>query len=194
MAVGYHGRTRVLSFRMVVLTVGILVGGAIAPLLAGEGDSVGAYAAMALLLGVFTVAFQTVGAGGVRDLVPGGHVGRDGPVPRGRRRALAEVLDVLRRNPPFRVPVLGYLLTSSTSHLVLAGLPYYTRHVLDRPGFTTVLMAAFVAPALFTTPLWFACSRRWGKQRCLLLAQAAFATGACGLAAGKAAALAVPIV
>ncbi|MFE0354288.1 MFS transporter [Streptomyces nigra] len=192
MEIGYHGRTRVLSFRMVVLTVGILVGGALAPLLAGEGDSVGRYVVMALVLGAFTVVFQYVGIGGVRDLLPaqgptGKTADRHGP-------ALAQVRDVLRRNRPFRVLVSCYLLVSTTTHLVLAGLPYYARHELDRPGFTTVLMAAFVAPALLTTPLWFRLSRSWGKQRCLLLCQGFFAAGALGLTAGKAAGLVVPVL
>ncbi|MFD3626082.1 MFS transporter [Streptomyces sp. NPDC058726] len=197
MTVGYHGRTRVLSFRMVVLTVGILVGGALAPLLAGEGDSVTRYAVMALVLGVFMVAFQIVGVGGVRDLLPT----EPRPDVEGREAerkahgpALTQARDVLRANPSFRVLVLGYLLVSTTTHLVLAGLPYYARHELGRPGFTTVLMAAFVAPALLTTPLWFRLSRSWGKQRCLLLCQAFFAAGALGLAAGDAAGIAVPVL
>lgn len=71
MDVDYDGRTRVLSFRMVVLTLGILVGGAVAPLLVGDGEpTVAAYALMALVLGAFTLAFQLVGVGGVRRLVP----------------------------------------------------------------------------------------------------------------------------
>lgn len=170
MDVDYDGRTRVLSFRMVVLTLGILVGGAVAPLLVGDGEpTVAAYALMALVLGAFTLAFQLVGVGGVRRLV---------------RDTLADVRSVLRANPHFRVLAASYLLASTTTHLVLAGLPYYTRYELGRPGFTTVLMAAFVAPALIATPLWFRLSRRAGKQRCLLAAQSGFALGALGLAAG----------
>ncbi|MFI8090424.1 MFS transporter [Streptomyces sp. NPDC086080] len=198
MTVGYHGRTRVLSFRMVVLTVGILVGGALAPLLAGEGDSVIRYAVMALVLGAFMVVFQIVGIGGVRDLLPT-EPRREAPGgPESERTAhgsaLAQVRDVLRANPSFRVLVLAYLLVSTTTHLVLAGLPYYARHELGRPGFTTVLMAAFVAPALLTTPLWFRLSRGWGKQRCLLLCQAFFIAGALGLAAGDVAGIALPLL
>lgn len=170
MDVDYDGRTRVLSFRMVVLTLGILVGGAVAPLLVGDGEpTVAAYALMALVLGAFTLAFQLVGVGGVRRPV---------------RDTLADVRSVLRANPHFRVLAASYLLASTTTHLVLAGLPYYTRYELGRPGFTTVLMAAFVAPALIATPLWFRLSRRAGKQRCLLAAQSGFALGALGLAAG----------
>ncbi|MFJ8186946.1 MFS transporter [Streptomyces sp. NPDC096105] len=84
---------------------------------------------------------------------------------------------MLRRDRPFRVLVSCCLLVSATTHLVLAGLPYHARHELDRPGFTTVLMAAFVAPALLTTPLWFRLSRSWGEQRCPLPCQGFFAAG-----------------
>ncbi|MEQ4194243.1 MFS transporter [Streptomyces sp. YIM 103828] len=189
MDVDYDGRTRVLSFRMVVLPLGILVGGAVAPLLVGDGEpTVAAYALMALVLGAFTLAFQLVGVGGVRRLVP--PRAPAGPAAAGERRArpvrdtLADVRSVLRANAHFRVLAASYLLASTTTHLVLAGLPYYTRYELGRPGFTTVLMAAFVAPALIATPLWFRLSRRAGKQRCLLAAQSGFALGALGLAAG----------
>ncbi|MGA5264551.1 hypothetical protein ACPCI0_30575 [Streptomyces griseoincarnatus] len=75
-----------------------------------------------------------------------------------------------------------------------AEAPAVTRHELGRPGFTTVLMAAFVAPALLTTPLWFRLSRSWGKQRCLLLCQGFFVAGALGLTAGRAAGLFVPVL
>ncbi|MFD8243513.1 MFS transporter, partial [Streptomyces albidoflavus] len=85
MDVDYDGRTRVLSFRMVVLTLGILVGGAVAPLLVGDGEpTVAAYTLMALVLGAFTLAFQLVGVGGVRRLVPPRGAG-GGAAPPGRR-------------------------------------------------------------------------------------------------------------
>ncbi|MEU7354635.1 MFS transporter, partial [Streptomyces albidoflavus] len=84
MDVDYDGRTRVLSFRMVVLTLGILAGGAVAPLLVGDGEpAVAAYTAMALTLGAFTLAFQLVGVGGVRRLVP--PRGPAGPAATGER-------------------------------------------------------------------------------------------------------------
>ncbi|MFD6045380.1 MFS transporter, partial [Streptomyces koyangensis] len=86
MDVDYDGRTRVLSFRMVVLTLGILVGGAVAPFLVGDGEpTVAAYTLMALVLGAFTLVFQLVGVGGVRRLVP--PRAPAGPAPPGGRRA-----------------------------------------------------------------------------------------------------------
>ena len=49
---------------------------------------------------------------------------------------------------------------------------------------TTVLVAAFVAPALLVTPAWLALARRVGKQRALLGAQGAFAARRAGAGGG----------
>ena len=78
---------------------------------------------------------------------------------------------------------------STTTHLVLAGVPYFAEYELGRPKLTTVLVAAFVAPAMLVTPVWLAVARRIGKQRGLLVAQAAFAAGSLVLAVGRPAGL-----
>ena len=190
---GYHERTRIMTFRMVVLTLGILVGGALAPLLAGRDSGVRGYATMAVSLGLVMLVFQGIGVLGVRRLAP--------PVPptppelvgnSGHGHPFRAPWAVLRGNPTFRVLVGAYLLMSTTSHLALAGLPYYAKYALDRPGLTTVLVAFFVAPALLATPVWFAISRRRGKQRCLLVAQGIFIAGSGLMLAGTW--LGVPVV
>lgn len=175
--VGYHGRTRIMSYRMVVLTLGILVGGVLAPLLTGRADDLGGYATMSLVLGAVMLAFQGIGVRGVRRLAPPVSPGEGEAATYGHRHSFREPWAVLRGNPTFRVLVGAYLLMSTTSHLVLAGLPYFAKYELDRPGLTTVLVASFVAPALLATPLWFRASRVLGKQRCLLVAQATFVAG-----------------
>ncbi|WP_404816524.1 MFS transporter [Streptomyces thermolineatus] len=204
--VGYDERTRIMSFRMVVLTLGILVGGALAPLLVGDGSGVSGYVVMALCLGAFMLIFQAVGVGGVRSLAragtaPGGAAeGRAaedgaaaGAVPPARA-ALAQAWSVLRANRSFRVLAGSYLLVSTTTHLVLAGLPYFAEYALGRPGLTTVLVGSFVAPALVATPVWFRISRTLGKQRCLLAAQWAFVLGSLGMLAGARTGLAVVVL
>ena len=183
--VGYHERTRIMTFRMVVLTLGILVGGALAPLLAGRDDGAAGYATMAIGLGVTVLFFQGVGVLGVRRMAPPapperiGHGTTDAHV-----SPFRAPWAVLRANATFRVLVGAYLLMSTTSHLVLAGLPYFAKYELDRPGLTTVLVASFVAPALLATPAWFAISRRLGKQRCLLIAQGGFIAGSAVMLVG----------
>lgn len=183
-AVGYDERTRIMSFRMIVLTVGILISGAVAPLLADEDSGIGGYVVMAAALGAFMLVFQVIGVGGVRRLAPAVAPAATAGEHRPAREALRESISVLKANPSFRILVTSYLLMSTTTHLVLAGLPYFAEYELDRPAFTTILMAAFMAPALLTTPLWFRLSRSRGKQRCLLAAQALFVVGSLVLLVG----------
>ncbi|MFI5489666.1 MFS transporter [Micromonospora echinaurantiaca] len=182
--IGYHERTRLMAFRMVVLTLGILVSGLLAPLLAG-GDAAtrDGYQRMGLLLAVGMLAAMLVGVAGIGRLRR--VAAASAPAHEGGWRALGAAL----RDRQFRWLVAAYLAMSTTTHLVLAGVPYYAEYELGRAGLTTVLVAAFVAPALLVTPAWLAVARRVGKQRALLAAQGAFAAGSLVLAVGRPAGL-----
>lgn len=182
--IGYHERTRLMAFRMVVLTLGILASGLLAPLLAG-GDAAtrGGYQRMGLLLAAGMLAAMLVGVAGIGRLRHA--AAASAPAHEGGWRALGAAL----RDRQFRWLVAAYLAMSTTTHLVLAGVPYYAEYELGRAGLTTVLVAAFVAPALLVTPAWLAVARRVGKQRALLAAQGAFAAGSLVLAAGRPAGL-----
>ena len=183
--IGYHERTRLMAFRMVVLTLGILVSGLLAPLLTG-GDAAtrGGYLRMGVLLGAGMLAAMLVGATGITRLRRAAPAAAP-PHAAGGWRALTAAL----RDRQYRWLVGAYLAMSTTSHLVLAGVPYYAEYELGRPKLTTVLVAAFVAPALLVTPGWLAVARRVGKQRALLTAQGAFAAGSLVLAVGRPAGL-----
>ncbi|MFF3868748.1 MFS transporter [Micromonospora sp. NPDC001898] len=183
--IGYHERTRLMAFRMVVLTAGILIAGLLAPLLTGGDTATRAgYQRMGLLLGVGTLAAMLVGVAGIGRLRRAAGTAGDGHAPGGWRALVAAL-----RDGQFRWLVAAYLAMSTTTHLVLAGVPYYAEYELGRPALTTVLVAAFVAPALLVTPGWLAVARRVGKQRALLAAQGAFAAGSLVLAVGRPAGL-----
>ncbi|MET7471573.1 MFS transporter [Micromonospora sp. NPDC005686] len=185
--IGYHERTRLMAFRMVVLTLGILVSGLLAPLLAGGDDATrDGYLRMGVALAAGMFAAMLVGVAGIGRLR---RAAADTAPPHGPGgwRALGASL----RDRQFRWLVGAYLAMSTTTHLVLAGVPYYAEYELGRPGLTTVLVAAFVAPALLVTPGWLAVARRIGKQRALLAGQAAFAAGSLVLAIGRPAGLPV---
>ncbi|MDM4719204.1 MFS transporter [Micromonospora sp. WMMA1363] len=184
--IGYHERTRLMAFRMVVLTLGILVSGLLAPLLAGGDEATRAgYQRMGVLLAAGMLVTMLVGVVGIARLrrVAVAGVTRH----TGGWRALVSAL----RDRQFRALVGAYLAMSTTTHLVLAGVPYYAEYVLGRPNLTVVLVAAFVAPALLVTPAWLAMARLTGKQRALLTAQGAFASGSLVLAVGAPAGLPV---
>ncbi|MDG4758052.1 MFS transporter [Micromonospora sp. WMMD710] len=186
--IGYHERTRLMAFRMVVLTLGILLSGLLAPLLTG-GDAAtrAGYQRMGLVLAVGMLVAMLIGVAGIARL----RAGAADPAPAGHGGWLA--LRTALRDRQFRWLVAAYLAMSTTTHLVLAGVPYYAEYELRAPGLTTVLVAAFVAPALLVTPGWLVLARRVGKQRALLGAQGAFALGSVVLAVGRPAGLAVLI-
>ncbi|MGW4776241.1 MFS transporter [Streptomyces filamentosus] len=178
--VGYHERTRVFMFRMVLLTLGLLGAGVAAPALVAAGGR-GDYALMALVLASVTAVSAGVALVGVRRLTDA--CGFRVPDERAGHAVLAD-LRVAWRDRDYRALVLSYLFTGTTTHLFLAALPYVTAYVFDDTRLTALFMALFLAPALFASPLWTAWSRRFGKQRGLLLSQGVFAAGSLALLAG----------
>jgi GPH family glycoside/pentoside/hexuronide:cation symporter len=185
--IGYHERTRLMAFRMVVLTLGILLSGLLAPLLSG-GDTPtrGGYLRMAVLLGAGMLVAMLVGVAGIGRLRRAAAAPATAHVAGGWPALVASL-----RDRQFRWLIAAYLAMSTTTHLVLAGVPYYAEYELGRPKLATVLMAAFLAPALLVTPAWLAVARRIGKQRALLAAQSTFAAGTLVLAIGRPAGLPV---
>ncbi|GAA3518555.1 MFS transporter [Nocardioides daeguensis] len=177
--VGYHERTRVFMVRMVLLTVGLLVAGVLAPALVSD-EQRGSYSRMALVFAVLMAATALVALRGVRRL--NATCGFREPAVHSQS-AVAD-LRLALGDRHFRTLVLSYLFTGATTHLVLAAVPFYAEHVLGRSGLTAVLMGAFLGPALVASPLWLRVSGRIGKQRGLLLAQLLFVLGALMLVVG----------
>lgn len=178
--VGYHERTRVFMVRMVLLTVGLLVAGVVAPAMVEDGAR-SSYVQMAAVLGVAMLASGIVAIRGVRRLTQ--TCGFRTPDAR-THSTLADVR-LAWSDRDFRLLVLSYLFTGTTTHLVLAAVPFYATYVLDDSRLIAVLMGAFLAPAVFASPVWMRVSRRIGKQRGLLTSQVMFVAGTAALLAGE---------
>ena len=179
--IGYHERTRVFMYRMLLLTVGLLGAGVAAPALVSSGER-GAYARMAVLLAAVLVATGAAAVVFVRRLTD-----RCGfRVPDGRAHSVSADVRIAWRDRDFRTLVLSYLFTSVTTHLFLAAVPFYAEYGLDDEGLTAVLMGAFLVPAVVAGPVWKRVSRRTGKQRALLMCQGAFVVGPLALWPGDA--------
>lgn len=191
--IGYHERTRVFMVRMLLLTVGLLAAGVAAPALTSDHER-GSYATMALILSGFMVVTGLVAIVGIRRLTQ--TCGFRVPDAAGHSTRADVVL--AWRDRDFRMLLLSYLFTGTTTHLVLAAVPFYAAYVLDDGGLTAVLMGAFLGPAVVTAPLWLAVSRRIGKQRGLVIAQVMFVLGALALLgadrAGRAVTVAVVVL
>jgi Na+/melibiose symporter-like transporter len=133
---------------------------------------------VALVLGVGmvgTVALVPAAARSGNEQVP--DAGRTGAL-LASTASLVRALRVGLASRAFRPLYLGYLAQSLAVAVALAAIPYYARYVLGREGFTSVLFAAFVGPAIVVVPLWRRLARRRGKRFGLLAASWLFAASA----------------
>ena len=166
----YHDRSRLMSARTIFLTLGILAGGALAPVLVGTfGGGPAGYARMSwIMAGIVLVAMLGAFAGtrharGTTPTAPAHHALPSSPW----RSALG--------NRPFTT-----LITSKFCHLVgvsvsMSSLAFLITSVLDR---TEAAMGSFVLASaigsILSMPLWLAISKRRGKRDTYLLAVACY--------------------
>lgn len=174
----YDQRTRLLSWRVVVLTFAILLFGAGGPALrslGGEDDRLG-YLLMAAVAGV------GIGGGMLASLrvVPRGV--RLVDAPRAAKPSIAgiyaEAVATVRRSQPFRTLLLTFALQGLATGMMLAGAQYVATWVLRSEDAVTLLFLALIAPALLFAPAWGLLARRIGKERAFVLASAVFAAAA----------------
>jgi GPH family glycoside/pentoside/hexuronide:cation symporter len=168
----YHERTRITSVRMVLLTVGILVGGALAPTIAGAGDdgtggTRSSYTVMSVVVGaILGVAFLTAwwGTRDARTTEP-----LTGPAP-----TLKQQYAVVRANKPFMTLFVGYNLQAAATAAMLTGAQYVATYVLGSASKSTLLFVVLVAPCAVMVPLWRRFSRTRGKLTGYLMAAGIF--------------------
>ncbi len=165
MTLDYAERTRLMTWRVAVLALAILLSGATAPMIVnafgGEETAkgyrfMGAYVAVILAIGVYGAWRGT----------------RDAPEHRVQTAAgsLRDQLRLVSAAPDFRVLLLTFVLQAIGVGAMLAGVAYVADDLLDSKPATTILFAAFVAPALLVTPLWERYAERRGKKSGYLVA------------------------
>jgi GPH family glycoside/pentoside/hexuronide:cation symporter len=171
----YHERTRLMSSRMVLLTVGILLGGAVAPLLSGgkEGGRSG-YALMSVVVAVVLAAALLTAWWGTRTAAySAAH--------RGPRPTVRAQLALVRSNAPFCQLFLAYALQSVAIGAMLAGAPYVATYVLGDAALSSLLFVFLVVPSALVMPLWRRLSLRIGKSQGYVLASLLFGMTALSL-------------
>jgi glycoside/pentoside/hexuronide:cation symporter, GPH family len=173
----YDQRTRLLSVRVVVLTLAILLFGAGGPSLrklGGENEHLG-YLIMAIVAGL------VIGAG----MLVSSLVAARGAVSDAPRTSIAasyrDGLAALRRSQPFRALLATFALQGLATGIMLAGAQYVARWVLGDEGAVDVLFASLIAPALLFAPVWQAIAARVGKERGFVIASSLFGVAAVAL-------------
>lgn len=171
---GYDQRTRLLSARVVVLTIAILLFGAGGPSLRklGGADEHLSYLLMAVVAGL------VIGLG----MLVATSVARRGPVSEQPRTSIAANyrmgVAVLRRSQPFRALLITFALQGLATGVMLAGAQYVATWVLSNEGAVDVLFASLIAPALLFAPVWQFVARRIGKERGFVIASALYGIAA----------------
>ncbi|MEU1489842.1 MFS transporter [Streptomyces sp. NPDC005776] len=164
-------RVRLVAGRVAVIGVAALVTGALSPVLvdAGGGGLVGHR--WAGLFGATVIALGTLWVfSGTARTAQTPHdsartANRDEAAPRttaGTARTPADAHEhtlraqfaAARAHPPFMALLRCVVAQSVATGVLLAGAPYFARHILHDSSGVGALVAAFVAPNLLTMPLW----------------------------------------
>lgn len=197
----YDERTRLLTWRVVVLTFAILLFGAGGPALrSAASNPVLGYLIMGIVAGLVIAGGMLVATTVARQAthaIPGASAGSaTGPstssgteatpatgVTRGTkapgiREHYATGIRALRRSRPFRALVSTFVLQALATGLMLAGAQYVATWVLHSEDAVTYLFVALIAPALFAAPVWGVVARRIGKERAFSIASAIFTLAA----------------
>lgn len=186
---GYDERTRLLTWRVVVLTVAILLFGAGGPELRGAfADEHLGYLVMAVVAGLAigagmlvatTIAPRRSGAPAPSAPAPD----RAAPTAAGALAGYREGFAALRRSAPFRALLGTFVLQGLATGLMLAGAQFVATWVLRDEQAVTLLFVSLIAPAVLVTPLWQLVARRIGKERGFVVASALFALAATSMVA-----------
>lgn len=169
----YRERTRLLTWRVVMLTVAILLFGAGGPEIRGlfpDNEMLG-YLVMAvvaaILLGVGLWVASTVAPVSAPRQAPSA-------TPLISLSHYREGLAVLRESQPFRALLGTFMFQALATGLMLAGAQFVATWVLRDEGAVTVLFVSLIAPALLVAPIWQKVADRIGKERAFRIASVIF--------------------
>ncbi len=183
----YDERTRILTWRVVVLTIGILAFGGGGPALRElTGDNVRlGYIVMAFVAALaFGLAFWR--SSKVAPVSAPAHESERAHIPVSQWPAILlksyrEALDLLRTDVAFRALLGTFFAQALATGLMLASAQYVATWVLDSQAAVTYLFVALIGPALFMAPVWGRLALRIGKEKAFVYSSLVFLAGALAL-------------
>jgi GPH family glycoside/pentoside/hexuronide:cation symporter len=188
----YDARTRLLSARVIVLTLAILAFGGGAPeivllVVNNGGTEYLGYLAMAAVAGViFLVAFliaSTVERSARVDrapVAPGSEPIEGIAAPQtGLLMHFRRGWSAVRASQPYRALLFTFVVQALAIGLMLAGAAYVAAEILGTG--VILLFLSLIAPAILVTPLWALLSRSIGKERAFRIATVLFGLAALSL-------------
>ena len=179
----YDERTRLLGWRVVVLTAAILLFGAGGPALRNAGDDpVLGYLLMGIASGL-VIGIGMLIASRTADVAARRTAGAPPAVVASStwRDQYASGFRALGRSQPFRALLGTFVLQALATGTMLAGAQYVATWVLRSEDAVTFVFVALVGPALLATPGWTVIARRVGKERAFRMASVLFTLAAASL-------------
>lgn len=167
----YHERTRILAWRMGFVVVGVLLGGALAPMLIQQGGGgreghqlMGAVLAVVMFVVMMFTVLSTSKLPR-RSWQPSDVAGWQG-------------FKIAISNKPFKVLMLSYMLMMVAGNCLMAAVPFYVAHIMGRGGeFITALFLCHLIPSLLFIPVWNQFSKSRGKHWGLAAGALIYAVG-----------------
>lgn len=171
----YDDRTRLLTWRVVVLTLAILLFGAGGPELRAlfPDEPAMGYLVMALVAGIVIAIGFVFAARTAPHLAPSPAPAHGAP-----RLNIAATyraaLEVLQSSQPFRALLGAFMLQGLATGILLAGAQFVATWILGSESAVSILFAALIAPALLVAPVWKRVADRIGKERGFIIASNLF--------------------
>lgn len=166
-AASYDGRTRLMSFRVFFLMLGVLGGSAGAPQLVKiMGSGAAGYNFLGVAMGLLAIVMGLVAFFGSKSL----------PFPKARPKSKEPLLSLMLSpfkdvasvlgNAPFKYLTLVKLCQLAVLAVALACTPYFFTFVLQRgPGDITKYLFTFSIVGLLSIPFWRQVIKAFGKKR-----------------------------
>lgn len=181
---GYDDRTRLLTWRVVVLTIGILVFGGGGPEIRDfvtkqTGNPNFGYLIMAAVLAL-VILFAMLGSLKAVPSRPKNFQIKTftNSLPKQTvldgSKSYIESIRLIRRAKPFRALWIAFSVQALAIGLLLAVVQYVATWVLETG--VTLLFVSLIGPALILTPVWRQLADRVGKERTFVWATLMFAT------------------
>ncbi len=170
-------RSTLMAWRVAFLTVAILLGGALAPVVR---DALGGAYLGHFVMGLFMAGLMLAGIW----LCVIGLSKAPARVTPAAEGSFVDQLRAVRHNSGFVALLAGFVIQALGFAAMLGAAQYYATYIVGRPTSITILFVCLVAPAIVVMPFWNWVAHRFGKTRGFLGATVVFLVGAVPLLIG----------
>lgn len=153
----YNERMSITSFRMIGSSIGVLLAGGLAmPLVEIGGGGEAGFRFMGIVLGSMITVFCLISFFGTRKA-------KTLPVI-DERPPFSEQVKIAFRNTPFKMLMMMYTFQSLGIGVLMAGLIYYVKYVMDLPETAMgIVFPILIVTAIIFIPVWLKIGVKIGK-------------------------------